>query len=300
MENKYSKFHGVITALVTPFIDDQEQIDFDGIAELIEFQISKGVNGVYPVGTTGEGLLLSEIEKHAVIEKVMKEVKGRILVIPQVGCITQHETESLALFSKSVGVDAVGLLPPFYYSIPANSLIKYFISISNKISPLPVFLYNIPSNAKNDITPAIVKKVVAETDNVIGIKDTSKDINRFEAYISTMGKEFRSVVGADSLFLPALAVGGCGTVTAAGNAYPELFVALYDAYRLGEWEKAMALQYQINQVRDIIHEGPQIVSYKAVLRMKGLNIKGSRQPIREITTIEYENMATKLKAIEML
>jgi 4-hydroxy-tetrahydrodipicolinate synthase len=300
MENKYSKFHGVITALVTPFHAEGEEIDFDEIAELIDFQISKGVNGVYPIGTTGEGLLLSEKEKHQVIEKVLKEVNGRILVIPQVGCITKEETVSLALFSKSVGVDAVGLLPPFFYSIPAESLIRYFVSISNIISPLPVFLYNIPSNAKNDITPAILKKVVAETDNVIGIKDTSKDMNRFESYVSTMGKQFRSVVGADSLFFPALAVGGCGTVTAAGNAYPELFVALYNAYQAGEWEKAKALQYQINQVRDIMHEGPQIVSYKAVLRMKGLHIQGSRQPIREITTDEYNNMANKLTAIDMI
>lgn len=300
MENSISRFRGVITALVTPFNKLNGSVDDDGLKDLIEFQISSGVQGIYPIGTTGEGLLLTEKEKHHVIEKSLEYVKGRILVIPQVGCVTQAETEKLALFAKNAGVDAVGLLPPFFYSIPSDSLIRYFIEVANKILPLPVFLYNIPSNAKNDIAPATVKAVVAETNNVIGIKDTSKDLDRFEAYVSTMGTEFRSIVGADSLFFPALAVGGCGTVTAAGNAFPELFVALYKEYISGKFEKAKILQYQINQVRKIMHEGPQISSYKAVLRMRGHNAFGSRLPIRDATPEEYQNMYAKLKAINMV
>lgn len=300
MEHKNSRFHGVITAIVTPFKRENGTLDEAGLKELIEFQISNGVHGIYPIGTTGEGLLLSDKEKRYAIDKVLEFVNGRIQVIPQIGCITKEETENLALFAKSAGVDAVGLLPPFYYSIPADSLVRYFVSVANVISPLPVFLYNIPSNAKNDITPSIVKRAVAETDNIVGIKDTSKDLDRFEAYITTMGNEFHSVIGADSLFFPALAVGGCGTVTAAGNAFPNLFVALYDAYKMGDWEKARILQFQINQVRAIMHEGPQIASYKAVLRMKGMNIHGTRQPIRDLSPDEYQTMLTKLNNINMV
>jgi dihydrodipicolinate synthase/N-acetylneuraminate lyase len=300
MENKYSKFHGVITALVTPFKPADGSVDDDGLREVVEYQIASGVQGLYPIGTTGEGLLLTEKEKHHVVEKILKYVDGRILVIPQVGCINQEDTERLALFAKSAGADAVGLLPPLFYSIPADSMIRYFAAIANKVAPLPVFLYNIPSNAKNDITPSIVKGVAAKADNVIGIKDTSKDLDRFEAYIAAMGTEFRSVIGADSLFYPSLAVGGCGTVTAAGNAYPELFVSLYKAFRAGDWEKAKSVQFLINKVRAIMHEGPQITSYKAVLRMKGYNIQGCRQPIRDMTPDEYTSMETKLKAIDMI
>ncbi|MHB8089474.1 MAG: dihydrodipicolinate synthase family protein [Anaerolineaceae bacterium] len=300
MENPNSRFHGVITAIVTPFKKADGGIDEDGLKELIEFQVANGVQGVYPIGTTGEGLLLLEKEKHHVIERVLDYSRGRLLVIPQVGCVTQEETTRLALYAMKAGVDAVGLLPPFFYSIPADSMVRYFVSIANRISPLPAFLYNIPANAKNDITPSIVQRVVAEAPNVIGIKDTSKDVDRFEAYISTMGTEFRTIVGADSLFFPSLTVGGCGTVTAAGNAYPELFVSLYNAYKLGDWEKAKNYQYQINRVRAIMHEGPQISTYKAVLRMKGLSIQGTRQPIRDLLPDEYQKMYTKLMAINMV
>jgi len=300
MEKQISKFHGVITAIVTPFKTSDGSVDDNGLKELVEYQIANGVGGVYPIGTTGEGLLLSEKEKHHVIEKVLEYVNGRLLVIPQVGCLTQEDTIKLALFAKKAGADAVGLLPPFYYSIPADSMVRYFIAVAKEIAPLPAFLYNIPSNAKNDVTPSIVQRVVAEAPNVIGIKDTSKDMDRFEAYISTMGPDFRSIVGADSLFFPSLTVGGCGTVTAAGNAYPELFVALYNAFINGDWTKAKEYQYQINRVRAIMHEGPQISSYKAVLRMKGLNIQGTRQPIRDVLPDEYQKMYTKLKAIDMV
>lgn len=300
MDNQKSKFHGVITAIVTPFKPVDGTIDDNGLKELIEYQISNGVGGVYPIGTTGEGLLLSEKEKYHVIDKVLEFANGRLLVIPQVGCLTQEDTIKLALFAKKAGVDAVGLLPPFYYSFPADSLVKYFITVAKKIAPLPAFLYNIPSNAKNDVTPSIVQRVVAEAPNVIGIKDTSKDMDRFEAYIAAMGSDFRTIVGADSLFFPSLTVGGCGTVTAAGNAYPELFVALYNAFIDGDWNKAKEYQYRINRVRAIMQEGPQISSYKAVLRMKGLTIEGTREPIRDITSDEYQKMYSKLKAIEMV
>lgn len=300
MENKKSGFQGVLTAIVTPFNTTDGSIDDLGLKELIEYQAAQGVQGVYPIGTTGEGLLLSEKEKYHMIEKVLEFANGQLLVIPQVGCLTLEDTIKLALFAKRAGVDAVGLLPPFYYSIPADSMVNYFITVAKEIAPLPAFLYNIPSNAKNDVTPSIVQRVVAEAPNVIGIKDTSKDMDRFEAYIAAMGSDFRTIVGADSLFFPSLAVGGYGTVTAAGNAFPELFVALYQAFKSGEWEKAKDYQYRINRVRAIMHEGPQISSYKAVLRMKGLSIEGTRLPIRDITTDEYQKMYTKLKAIDMV
>lgn len=300
MEKNILRFHGVITAIVTPFKTSDGSVDDKGLKELVEYQFANGVSGVYPIGTTGEGLLLSEKEKHHVIEKVLEVAGGRMLVIPQVGCVTQEDTIKLALFAKKAGVDAVGLLPPFFYSIPADSMVRYFVAVAKEIAPLPAFLYNIPSNAKNDVIPSVVQRVVAEAPNVIGIKDTSKDMDRFEAYIAAMGPDFRTIVGADSLFFPSLTVGGCGTVTAAGNAYPELFVALYNAFTKGDWAKAKDYQFQINRVRAIMHEGPQISSYKAVLRMKGLSIEGTRQPIRDITADEYQKMYSKLKAIEMV
>ena len=300
MIDNNARFQGVITAIVTPFNTSDGSIDVNGLKELLEYQISQNVNGVYPIGTTGEGLLLSENEKRFMIEKVLEIVNGRILVIPQVGCLTQADTIDLALFAKKAGVDAVGLLPPFYYSIPPDSMVNYFVTVANVIDPLPAFLYNIPSNAKNDVTPSIVKRVVAQAPNVIGIKDTSKDMDRFQNYLSTMEPEFRTIVGADSLFYMSLTAGGSGTVTAGGNAYPELFVALYQAYINGDWQQAKHYQTEINRVRSIMKEGPDISSYKAVLRMKGLDIKGTRLPIRDITEEEYQKMYSKLKAIEMV
>jgi 4-hydroxy-tetrahydrodipicolinate synthase len=293
------KLTGVITALVTPFREDGS-VDLEMLEELVEFQINHGVKGLYPIGTTGEGLLLTPEEKRNVIKKVIEVVDGRIKVIPQVGSLTLQETVDLGLFARDCGADGVGLLPPFYYTIPAEGITDYFITVAKVLDPLPAALYNIPTNAKNSVTVQITKAVVAQAPNVIGIKDTSKDLGLFESFISTMGPDFAVIVGADALFYASLAVGGSGTVTAAGNAYPELFVQLYDAFQSGDWESARMLQYRINEVRAIIKAGPPLASYKAVLNLRGVKVGGMRRPFRDVTSQEMEMLDSRLHEIGAL
>jgi 4-hydroxy-tetrahydrodipicolinate synthase len=297
MQIDINKFRGVLVALVTPFDSKNGPVDVYGLSRLVEFLIESGVNGFYPIGTTGEGLLLSMAEKKFVIEKVMDLAAGRAIVIPQIGSLSFEDTIELGRFARDLGVDGVGVLPPIYYSIPSEEIVTYFLEIAQVLDPLPIFLYNIPSNAKNDITPAIAESISSEAPNVIGIKDTSKDIGRFESYIATMGSDFAVIVGADALFFPSLTVGGYGTVTAAGNAIPELFVQLYNAYQNTDWAMARDLQYRINQVRAVIKSGPAIASYKAALRLRGVPVSGMRSPFRDVTAEEFKTLEAKMRSI---
>ncbi|NLV92496.1 MAG: dihydrodipicolinate synthase family protein [Firmicutes bacterium] len=292
-------FHGVIPALLSPFRVDG-RVDTDAIIALVDFLIDKGVHGLYPCGTTGEGMLLNSTERKEVAEAVVDAANGRVPVMVHVGSFSTTETVELAQHARSIGADAIGVVAPYFYKFDATGLLTHYRRVAEAVPDLPLYIYNLPANSRNDISPALAKEIASYCPSVAGVKDSSKDVARLQDYISVLGEGYRVIVGSDVLFLPALAVGGVGVISAVANVFPELMVRLYKAYTDEDLETARRLQYQVNQVRDILKQGPYLARFKAAVSLRGISFGGIKAPLRGLEYQEVDELRKELAELSLL
>lgn len=287
-------FHGVIPALLTPFQNDR--VDTQALKELVDFLIEGGVHGLYPNGTTGEGMLMNTSERKLVAETVLEAAGGRVPVMVHVGSFSTAETIELAQHAQSIGADAIGVVSPYFYSVDKESIFQHYCRIAESVPDLPVYIYNIPSNTRNDVTPDLAKRIADACPNIAGIKDSSKDIARLQAYVERLGSGYTVLVGSDALILPALAVGGAGVISAVASVFPREVVSVFDAYCSGDWEMARKYQYKVNRLRDILRQGPYFAGYKAALKMRGIPFGGMKSPLRGLSEEQEERLRLALEA----
>lgn len=284
---------GVIVPLVTPF-DAAGELDVATLRRLVGFVLDAGVHGLFPGGTTGEGPLLSVAERRQITETVIGETRGRVPVIVQVGSITTGETIAMAQHAAEAGADGVAVLTPYYYRVDDTAMLAYYAAVCGAIPEMPVYVYNIPGRTGNDLTPPLVAAIAAQSPNVVGIKESSGNLG---AAIDILAQTPRLQViqGSDGLILPALAMGAQASVSGNANVFPELFVALWDAYWAGDLAAARAAQERINTVRRILKDGADLSLFKAVLARRGLPVGGVRAPLRGA---EPETIAAAIAALE--
>jgi 4-hydroxy-tetrahydrodipicolinate synthase len=292
------KLRGIIPAVLTPFVNDE--VDYDRLGQYVDWLIGHGVHGLFPAGTNGEGLVLSTSERQQVAVTVVAAAAHRVPVLVHTGAISTRETIELTCHARSIGADGVGVVAPYYFPHDDKCLTEHFVAVANAVPDFPVYVYNIPGNAKNDVSPKVLAAVRQRCPNVVGVKDSSKDLARFEDYIATMGPDFTAIVGTDALVFPALMMGGAGVVSAVANVFPEHMVALYDAVLAGDQVKARQLQYFANKLRDALKIGPYVSPYKKALEYRGFAIGGVRRPLREMTADEAAKMQQALRELAVI
>ena len=164
------KMKGVITAMTTPF-DEHDQVDVKALEEQVEFLIQKGVNCLYPCGTTGEMFNMTPEERELVAETVLKAAAGRVDVFIHVGAMTLKETIRLAQHAEKIGVDGIGVVTPGFFGIKDKAMIRYYQQVSASVSKdFPIYLYAIPQCATNDLKPELVAELLKTCPNIVGIK----------------------------------------------------------------------------------------------------------------------------------
>ncbi|MZP30067.1 4-hydroxy-tetrahydrodipicolinate synthase [Heliobacterium undosum] len=290
---------GVIPAVLTPLKDNQS-IDFHRLGEYVDWLIKKGVHGLFPMGTNGEGVLFSTDERKEAAETVVGAAGARVPVIIHTGAASTGETIALTRHAKRVGASAAAVVAPFFLPHDDAALEAHFVAVAEAVPDFPIFLYNIPANAGNDIKPKVAAAVARRCANVVGIKDSSKDLGRLQEYIATLGEDFTVVVGSDALIYPALLVGAAGVVSAVANVFPEAAVAIYEAVRTGDYEEGLRRQNELNRLRKALKIGPFITPYKKALERLGFSIGGPRAPLREMTADEEQAMEKALQALNLL
>lgn len=290
---------GIIPAMLTPFNEGGE-IDFGLLRTYVDFLIARGVTGLFPTGTNGEGPALKLEERKKIAEVVVEQAKKRVPVIVQTGAISTAETIELTQHAKEIGADAAAVLPPFYFPHDEQALEAHFRTVAEAVPDFPIYLYNIPGNAKNDLKPRLVKRLAEACPNICGLKDSSKDMTRLEDYIDTLGPNFTVIVGTDTLILPALVMGGAGVVSAVANVFPEPCVELYQAYLAGNLSLAREKQYFVNRLRSILKEGPYITPYRYALTIRGLHFMAVRPPFRPLTEKEEEQLTSGLRSLGLI
>jgi len=290
---------GVICPLVTPF-DEQNQIDYGSSGELVEFLVGHGIHGLMIGGTTSEGMLLSVEERKALTEFMIKQVGGRVPIIVHTGCINTADTIELTLQAAAAGATAVSVILPYYFTLDDESLLLHFVSVAKAVPDSPLFIYTFPGNAKNDLSPVLLKRLRDEAPNVIGVKSSNALLARFQEYLNVGGDGFLAFNGVDGLMLPALAMGASGQVSGNSNVFPEVFRDLYDAFQAGDLKRARSQQALVDRIRLVLKDGLHPAYFKAALALRGVPAGRVRAPMRELSKQELVEMEQGLREIGLI
>lgn len=290
------ELYGITVAMVTPFTREN-QVDLAGVAQLTNMLVEKGVNCLYPCGTTGEMLRLSVEERKAVAETVVKTAAGRVTVFVHCGAMNQEDTIALVKHAKEIGADGAGVVTPVFFGQNQRELEEYFVAVANSAGDFPIYLYNIPQCAANDLPVAVVENVKKRCENVIGLKYSFADINRTIDYINVNGGNFSVLHGCDRALVAMLALGAKGTVSGIAGVFPEPFVACYKAYTDGDLAKAQQIQKICVKFCDALKCGSNMSYFKEGLRMRGIQAGYMRKPQLDLKEEEIAALKTELEEI---
>ncbi len=263
-----------MTALITPFRDGQ--VDFDTLDELIEFQIEGGIDGIVPVGTTGECPTLSHDEHKKVIERVVKTVAGQVPVIAGAGSNSTAEAIELTAFAKKVGADATLQVDPYYNKPTQEGFYQHFKAIAEEVD-LPIILYDIPSRCGAGMTVDTIVRL-SEIENIVGIKDATGQMDHVSEIATRCNMTILS--GDDSLTLPIAAVGGKGVISVVSNIAPADVKALTDAILESDFTTALKWHKKLFALsRGMLSLASNPIPVKAAMAMLNLSDEEMRLPL---------------------
>ncbi len=233
------KFHGSITALVTPFKNGK--VDEASLVKIVKHQIASGTDGLVPVGTTGESPTLSHDEHHRVIRIVVEAAAGKVPVIAGTGSNSTDEAVSLTKFAKKIGANGALLAAPYYNKPTQEGLYRHYEAVA-KASDLPIVLYNIPGRSVVNIAPETVARL-SRIPNIVAIKEASGSMDQTSHILSLCDIDVLS--GDDSLTLPLLALGTKGVISVLSNILPKDVSGLVDSFFAGNLEKARKAHFKL-------------------------------------------------------
>ncbi len=225
-------FTGAMVALITPFQDGE--IDFRTLDELIDFQLENGIDGIVPVGTTGESPTLSHEEHKKVIERVVKAVGGKVPVIAGAGSNSTAEAIELAAYARKVGADATLQVDPYYNKPTQEGFYQHFKAVAEEVD-LPIVLYNIPGRCGAGMSPETIARL-AEVENIVAIKEATGKLDQASEIASRC--DITIISGDDSLTLPIASVGGKGVISVVANIVPADVKAMTDLILEGDLAQA--------------------------------------------------------------
>jgi 4-hydroxy-tetrahydrodipicolinate synthase len=292
------ELHGVIVPLVTPF-DATNEVDDGALRQVVDFVISKGVHAVMVAGSTGEGPLLTFDERQRVLEIVVDAARGRVPVIAHTGCIDTASTVALSQHAAEVGADVVSAIVPYFFTFGEEQVYRHFLTVAEAVPQIPMLLYAFPGNAKNDISPALLRRLVEAAPNIVGIKSSNDDMDRFQQYVAAGGEHFTACFGVDELMLGGLVFGSKAQISGNSNSFPEPFVQLYEAFRAGDLLRAQHLQKTVNAVIALHQGGRTTAFFKATLGLRGVPAGRVRAPMCELTAQELEEVKRAAEQLEL-
>lgn len=285
------RLRGVVIPTVTPMNEDGS-IDEASLINYTRFLADAGVDALYPNGTNGESLLLTEAERKCIAETVAKENKQRLPLYIQCGSMTTAETVSHSKHAAEMGADGIGIMSPAFFSMDEEALLQYYSEVIRELpADFPVYIYNIPGCTTNDVKPVLLEKLMGEFSNIIGIKFSSSDMMRLQDYLETGERKPDLLIGCDRLFLHCLVSGGVGTVTGPGAIFHERFTRLYRQYQEGDYDGAAKTQNKIIAMDREMAGIPGIPALKTLLKLRGvIRTDICRAPLRALSEKEKHNL----------
>ncbi len=269
-------FEGVYTALVTPFRDDR--IDYAALETIIEAQVRGGVDGVVPVGTTGESPTLSFEEHKEYVKRVVALINKRIKVIAGTGSNATREAVHLSQAAQEYGVDGVLLVNPYYNKPPQRGLVAHFETIAKSIS-IPAVLYNIPGRTGINFLPESILELLDRAPNIVAIKEATGDLAQMMRVIELCGDRLTLLSGDDNLLLPVLAVGGKGVISVLSNVLPADMKKIVTLFGEGRLDESRKLFYKVLPLCRAMFYETNPIPVKAAMEMMGRCAGDIRLPL---------------------
>lgn len=272
---------GIIPPIITPMNED-ESVNETELRNQVKRLLEAGVHGIFPLGTNGEGYILSDKEKELILTVVVDEVKGQVPVYAGTGCIGTKETIKLSQTAQAIGVDVLSIITPSFAQASQEELAEHYEAVAKAVK-LPIVLYNIPARTGNTIAPATVERL-SHIDNIAGAKDSSGNFDHMLQYIErTKDEDFAVLSGNDSLILWNLLAGGTGGIAGCANVFPENMVKVYECFLAGELEKAREYQDNIRSFRNCFQYGNPNTIVKMAVEMLGYPVGKCRKPFCRIS-----------------
>ena len=287
-------FEGAYTAIVTPFTKDN-RVDYGKLKELIELQIQGGMDGIVPVGTTGESPTLDNEEHKKVIETAVETCRGRIKVIAGTGANSTSEALELTGFALRVGADGTLQVSPYYNKPNQEGLYRHFSTIADL--GLPVILYNIPGRCGVEIALDTVARL-AQHPNIKAVKEAAGSVPRVSQILALC--DLCVLSGDDPLTLPMMAVGAKGVISVAGNLAPKSVADLVHAALAGRWEEAQRLHQTYFQLFSDIFLDTNPIPVKAALAMMGRIEETYRLPLCAMSPALKNRLAETLRKVKLI
>ena len=290
-----SIFTGSGVAIVTPFKEKMD-VDFEKMAELIEFQIENETDAIVVVGTTGEASTLTDEEQAEVVEFTVKQVNKRVPVIAGSGSNDTRHGVNLSKMCEAAGADALLQVTPYYNKTSQRGLIKHFEAMDRAVS-IPNIAYTVPGRTSMHIEPETVK-VLSQMDNFVALKDATGSLSYTAKVRSLVGDDFDIYSGNDDVVVPILSLGGKGVISVWANLYPKEVHEMCHSFFKGDTKKAMEIQIKFKKLIDALFMEPSPIPVKAAMKLKGMAAGGLRLPLYEASEKTVETLEEILKDLD--
>ncbi|ARS91849.1 4-hydroxy-tetrahydrodipicolinate synthase [Natrarchaeobaculum aegyptiacum] len=273
-------FTGVFPAMCTPF-DDDDRIDFDTLQEDAQRLEAAGVDGLVPVGSTGESATLSHDEHVRVVEAVIEAVDD-VPVIAGTGSNNTREALELSERAAAAGADGLLLISPYYNKPEQRGLVEHFRTIADAVD-LPQIVYNVPSRTGQNVEPDTAVEL-ASHENITGYKAASGDLGQIgEIAERTVDEDFAVLSGDDALTVPAISVGATGTISVAANVEPERTCAMVGAALDGDYDRARDLHHELGPLFRHLFVETNPIPVKEAMEIRGYGPARLRSPLTRLS-----------------
>ncbi len=291
-------FNGSCVALVTPFRNGS--VDYETLKKLVNWHIEQGTDCIVPCGCTGEAATLNHEEHRKVIKTVLKEVAGKIKVMPGTGSNSTWEAIELTEYAKKAGADGALIITPYYNKPTQEGLYRHYKKIAESVD-IPICLYNVPSRTGVNMLPETVERL-SRIKNIVAIKEAAGKIAQCAEIIRLCGENITLLSGDDSLTYSMMALGGKGVISVLANVVPDAVHHMTDSFLNGEREKALEIHYKWMTLMDVLfietNPGPvkealgMMGKIKPELRLPLVNLKSSsRESLKKV----MQNLGLKVE-----
>src|SRR3954470_11186714 len=298
MSNPFASNPGAVPSTITPLItpfDDDGGLDLDAIAPLIDWQLSHGTHGISVGGSTGEPTSQTVSERVAAMRAAAAAVDGRVPFVPGTGTALMAETLELTAEAQRLGAAAALVVTPYYGRAQQEGLFRWYSRVAAEFPDLPIIVYNVPVRAAVDIAPETVGRLRRAHDNIVGIKETTRDFEHVSYVLNEAGTDFIALSGIELLCYPMLCLGGAGHLSCVGNFAPRPVAQLYDAFVAGNHDHARALHYDLHPLVDAAFAETNPVPVKWVMKHLGRVCSAhAREPLAPLSATGQDRVRALL------
>jgi len=288
-------FERTFTALITPFHEDGS-LDLRSLAELVEWQIDSGIEGLIPCGSTGESATLTPDEHVQVVRHVVEVAGGRVPVVAGTGSNSTREAIELTSHARSAGADGALLISPYYNKPTQEGIFQHFRTIAESVG-LPMIIYNVPGRTASCIEPQTTARL-SRVPGIVGLKECGRDLGKTAETIAQSAQTFAVLSGDDDSTLALLAIGARGSISTIANVAPAETSALARAFFSGDLEGARKLHYALLPIMKALFVESNPIPVKAALHMLGrIPHSTLRLPLTELQKSNRDTVEAALAAL---